>query len=137
LKDLGSGVMERPYMYHVVQYSDESTTIGGPQSFVCLPDFSSGALRNSVMIPARVKDLQHIFEKFQTCETYSHGFLVGTGNHWVALVGNKFKLPTSEKSEIELIYMDSRNNPVMNASEEELQHIVNTHYERLEKRGIK
>jgi hypothetical protein len=135
-------------MLHVVAYSEEAALIGGPQSFVCLPDFCLGSLKNSVMTPENVLRLQRIlfdhwlpaeiediFDKFQSCDNYSHGFLVGTTNHWIAIVGNKFTRSDSS-SVIEMLYMDSRNVDILNATDEKLATIVKDYYDLKVKQGL-
>jgi hypothetical protein len=69
---------------------------------VALPDLCKNSLKNFVMEITDIIKLQEVFKNFQDKENYSHGFLVGSTNHWMALVGNKVS------NNYELLYLDSR-----------------------------
>jgi len=127
-------------MLHVLNTSEEAALLGGSNMFLCLPDLSLGSLKNSILGAATVNRAQEIFDRFAQRESYSHGFLVGVINHWIAIVANKYKVPATEDkpehSEVELLYLDSRNNPILNLNEDELKAIVKDYYDRKDKMGL-
>jgi hypothetical protein len=77
-------------------------TSSGTSSMIALPDLCKNSVRNFVMEVPSIIHLQEIFSRFQTKDKYSHGFLVGSTNHWSAMVGNRVD------GHYELLYLDSR-----------------------------
>ncbi len=57
---LNSGVMERPYMQHVIEGFPDAALLGGRATLLCLPDLSMGSLKNGIMEPELVKTAQMV-----------------------------------------------------------------------------
>jgi len=102
-KHLELGVMERPYMIYLVDEHEAAIKVGGRDIFTCLPDLGFYSLRNSIMEPWQMHDLQEVFEIFHSRPNYSHAFLIGITNHWATVVANQVD------HQLELLYLDSRN----------------------------
>ncbi len=62
------------------------------------------SVKNHVIEPRVILELQQLFENFQKRENYSHSFLLGVTNHWVSAVAIKLG------KHLEVVLMDSRNN---------------------------
>lgn len=113
-KDLAAGVMERPYMKHLVETFPLSLELGGPSSFISVPDCCKvsctvdhliccqNSLKNFIMSTDHMHELQTVFDRFQQRSHYSHAFLIGMTNHWAAVVANKVN------DHVELLLLDSR-----------------------------
>ena len=94
-----------------------------------LPEMARGSIKNGIMTLEKIKEVQAVFDKFQNEKQYQHGFLIGVGNHWIALVIQKNESLTS-------YYMDSRELPVLGKSKEFLLDYVYKRFEKNEKRNI-
>lgn len=90
----------------------------------------------------QIFELQKIIDRFQEREYYSHGFLIGTTNHWLSLLANK------ARDHLELFILDSRyvlsppyvfksfrNISILERSKEDLITVVKEHYDKKEKQG--
>eukprot|EP00743_Colponemidia_sp_Colp-15_P007556 GILK01008169.1.p1 GENE.GILK01008169.1~~GILK01008169.1.p1 ORF type:complete len:460 (-),score=31.46 GILK01008169.1:344-1696(-) len=119
LRDVEHGLLERPYVEHLqLHVLPQSLFSANPKvcrDFTILPCMSVNALKNGIMEPHHVIELQQVFDMFRSCPSASHAFLVGSTSHWVCVVANKCV------GEFEVFYMDSYNFPILDLTDAQIE----------------
>lgn len=109
------GELTRTYMAYLLANYAQLQHFGGKQYFSSVPSLSLREMANGIMTQAEMHSIQAIFDEFARRPSFHHAFLVGSGDHWISVVVNKFQ------GEYEVILMDSYNSRCMMADDAELR----------------
>lgn len=140
METVQSGVLERPFMLHLLEKDPmiQSLIVHSKASFDSCPDLCRGSIGNGFVVnqlPATHRSINmSVLNQLSTTfsvlgEKYHHawGFLLGQTNHWIAAV--VIKSIRDGQSQHEAILIDSRNNFVLNKSQDQIFQIT---HKRLE-----
>jgi hypothetical protein len=114
LESIQSGVLEREYCNYLLKHDILLHQVGGADRILCLPEISEQCIACGFVSVDKVKQFHHVVTRFQEREEYFHGFLIGSHDHWVSMVVQKYQ------SSIQAFYLDSFNNPILTKNSESL-----------------
>jgi hypothetical protein len=121
-KYINTGILERDYMNHILNNEQLQVPKIGRDNLSAIPDLSPRSLRNGILTASDIRKIHNIFRKFSfelsnDRQPVVHAFICGAGNHWWSYVIHR----AADRNEIEAIYFDSRNNPILGRDEDNLK----------------
>jgi hypothetical protein len=127
LSSIEYGVLEREFLSFLLENEALHFNIGGIRPISALSDISPQSLRLGVNGIRTIKEIHETFDSFyRTRANIAHAFIVGSDNHWFSLFVNKRIV--GEEEHLECVYLDARNNKILNQSNEEIMTVVLRRY---------